>query len=175
MIERECDVVCDGMEPKEIVGESESALEVALDVALVVTEFVFEEDAPTDNEDVGVCDIIIDCDKECVELGVIDDVAVPLIVADDVGVLVAETECVVLPEFEWLAGVFEGLDPRLIDADDEKEIDEVSVTVEEAVSDEVPVPEFVALAVGVTDCVFKALIVEDGVVETTKVVAETPR
>ena len=88
----------------------------------------------------------------------------PLIVAEGVGVLVAVDELVVLPEFDLLAGVFEGLDPRLIDADDDNEIDEVSVTVEEAVSDEVPVPEFVALAVGVTDCVFKALIVEDGVI-----------
>ena len=117
---------------------------------------------PLEIEAVGVSD----CEalSDAVELGVNDDVAVPLIVADGVGVLVAVNELVVLPEFELLAGVFEGLAPRLIDADDEKEIDEVRVIVEEAVSDEVPVPEFVALAVGVTDCVFEALTVDEGVI-----------
>ena len=95
--------------------------------------------------------------------GVISDVEVPLTVAVDVGVLEAVDELVVLSEFELLAGVFEGLEPRLIDADDEKEIEEVSVIVDEDVCDEVPVPEIVALAVGVIDGVIKALIVDDGV------------
>ena len=99
-------------------------------------------------------------ESDRVELGV----AVPLIVAEGVAVLVAVDELVVLPEFELLAGVFEGLEPRVIDADDENEIEEVSVTVEEAVWDEVPVPETVALAVAVTDGVFKALFVDEGVI-----------
>ena len=127
-----------------------------------IIEFVDDGLAPVVNEDVGVEDI--DLDKVCVELGVIDDVAVPLIVADGVDVMVAVDELVILSEFELLAGVFEGLEPRLIDADDEKEIDEVSVIVEEAVSDGVAVPETVALAVGVTEGVFKALIVDEGVI-----------
>ena len=127
-----------------------------------IIEFVDDGLAPVVNEDVGVEDI--DLDKVCVELGVIDDVAVPLIVADGVDVMVAVNELVILSEFELLAGVFEGLEPRLIDADDEKEIDEVSVIVEEAVSDGVAVPETVALAVGVTEGVFKALIVDEGVI-----------
>ena len=118
--------------------------------------------APTDKDVVG--ELETDCESDWVELGVFEDVAVPLVVADDVGVLEGVDELVTLSEFELLAGVFEGLEPRLIDADDENEIDEVSVTVEEAVSDGVAVPEIVALAVGVTDGVFKALIVEDGVI-----------
>ena len=81
----------------------------------------------------------------------LEDVDVPLIVADGVGVLVAVDELVVLAEFELLAGVFEGLEPIERVAEDENEIDEVSVTVGDAVSDGVAVPETVALAVGVTD------------------------
>ena len=76
----------------------------------------------------------------------------------------AVEELVILSEFELLAGVFEGLDPRLIDADDESEIDALRVMVDEAVCDAVPVPEIVALAVGVNDGVFKALIVDNGVI-----------
>ena len=97
--------------------------------------------------------------------GVIADVEVPLTVADDVGVLVAEREIVILSEFELLAGVFEGLEPRLIDVDDENETDALRVTVDEAVCEDVPVPEIVALDVGVTDGVFNALIVDDGVID----------
>ncbi len=124
-------------------------------------ELVEDGLAPVVNEDVGVDDT--DFERDNVELDVIDDVAVPLIVADGVGVFVAVDELVILPEFELLAGVLDGLEPIESVADDENEIDEVSVIVEEAVSDGVDVPETVALAVGVTDGVFKALIVDDGV------------
>jgi hypothetical protein len=96
--------------------------------------------------------------------GVIADVEVPLTVADDVGVLVAEREIVILSEFELLAGVFEGLEPRERVADDENETDALRVIVDEAVWDEVLVPEIVELDVGVTDGVFNALIVDDGVI-----------
>ena len=88
----------------------------------------------------------------------------PLTVADDVGVFVAEADAVILSEFELLAGVFEGLDPIERVAEDENEIDALRVMVDEAVCEDVLVPEIVALAVGVTDGVFKALIVDDGVI-----------
>ena len=123
-------------------------------------EFVEDGLAPVVNEDVGVDDT--DFERDNVEVDDIDDVAVPLIVADGVGVFVAVDELVILAEFELLAGVLDGLEPIERVADDENEIEEVSVIVEEAVSDGVDVPETVALAVGVTDGVFKALIVEDG-------------
>ena len=116
--------------------------------------------APIDKDVVGVLET--DKDSDMVELGVIEDVAVPLKVADEVGVLVAVGELVILAELELLAGVFEGLEPILIDADDDNDIDEVSVTVDEAVWDDVAVPEIVALEVGVPDGVFKALVVDDG-------------
>ena len=45
----------------------------------------------------------------------------------------AVDELVILSEFELLAGVFEELDPRLIDADDENEVDALRVMVDEAV------------------------------------------
>ncbi len=54
--------------------------------------------APIVREEVG--DRLIDLDKLCVVDGVISDVEVPLFVADDVGVLVAERELVILSEFE---------------------------------------------------------------------------
>ena len=164
-------VVVDGLAPPVIeaeVGAKDCDATADDGVKLTVIEGIrrkvplLEEDAPIDKDEVGVTDF--DCDKDCVELGVFDDVVVPLIVAEGVGVLVAVDELVVLPEFELLAGVFEGLEPRVIDADDENEIEEVSVTVEEAVWDEVPVPETVALAVAVTDGVFKALFVDEGVI-----------
>ena len=122
----------------------------------------FEGLAPTDKDDVGVLET--DCESDRVGLGVIDDVDVPLIVADDVGVLEAVDELVILSEFELLAGVFEGLEPRLIDADDEKEIEALRVMVDEAVCEDVTVPETVALAVGVADGVAKAVDVDDGVI-----------
>ena len=55
-----------------------------------------------------------------------------------------------------LAGVFEGLEPLEIDADDENEIDEVIVTVEDAVCEDVTVPLPVGEPVPLTD----ALIVD---------------
>jgi hypothetical protein len=141
---------------------------VALEVAVTLSDIVplsepaFEGLAPNDNEPVGVCDV--ERERLWVEVGVHDEVAVPLRVALAVGVLVAVDELVVLPEFELLAGVFVGLAPIVIDDDDENEIDALRVMVDDAVSDGVDVPEIVALAVGVTDGVFKALIVEDGVI-----------
>ncbi len=84
--------------------------------------------------------------------------------AEGVGVVVAVDELVILSEFELLAGVFEGLEPIVSDDDDENEIDALRVTVDDAVSDGVDVPETVALAVGVIDGVFKALIVDEGVI-----------
>ena len=106
---------------------------VTLDVIEAVTESEPELEglAPIDKDVVG--ETVTEFESDVVELGVIEDVAVPLIVAEGVGVLVAEVELVILSEFELLAGVFEGLDPRLIDADGDNEIDEVSVTVEEDV------------------------------------------
>ena len=86
----------------------------------------------------------------------------PLTVADDVGVFVAEADAVILSEFELLAGVFEGLDPIERVAEDENEIDALRVMVDEAVCEDVAVPEIVALDVGVTDGVLTALIVDDG-------------
>jgi hypothetical protein len=52
VIERRDIDVCEGLEPKDNVGKS-----VPLDVALTISEFVFEEDAPTVNKDVGVCNV----------------------------------------------------------------------------------------------------------------------
>ena len=136
------------------------AVAVTEPLAVDVPEFEAELEglAPTDKDDVGVA--VTEFESDWVELGV----AVRLLVAEGVGVLEAVDELVILSELELLAGVFEGLDPRLIDADDENEIEEVSVTVEEAVLEDVTVPETVALAVGVTDGVFKALIVDEGVI-----------
>ena len=124
---------------------------VTLDVIEAVTESEPELEglAPIDKDVVGVT--VTEFESDRVELGVISEVAVPLIVAEGVGVLVAVDELVILSEFELLAGVFEGLDPRLIDADDENEIDALRVMVDKAVLEDVTVPETVALAVGVTD------------------------
>jgi hypothetical protein len=119
--------------------------------------------APNDKDVVGVTVTEFESDK--VELGVFDDVAVPEIVADDVGELEAVDELVILSEFELLAGVFEGLDPIERVADDENETDALREMVDEAVCEDVAVPEIVALDVGVTDGVFKALTVDDGVID----------
>ena len=125
-------------------------------------EAEFEGLAFIDKDVVGVLET--DCESDTVELGVCDDVLVPLTVTEDVGEFVEVDERVILPEFELLAGVFEGLEPIERVADDENEIDALRVMVDVAVSVGVPVPESVALAVGVIEGVFKALTVDNGVI-----------
>ncbi len=131
-------------------------------------EAKFEGLALIDKDVVGVTVTEFESDK--VELGVFDDVAVPEIVADDVGELEAVDELVILSEFELLAGVFEGLDPIERVADDENEIDALRVMVDEAVCDEVlvqlPVEDIVAvtdkLIVDVVESVPLLLLLSDG-------------
>jgi len=59
---------------------------LTVDVIEAVSEPEAEFDglALIDKDDVGVTDV--DCESDVVELGVFDDVGVPLTVADDVGV-----------------------------------------------------------------------------------------
>ena len=86
-------------------------------------------------------------------VGVGEEVGVPLPVALAVGVLLSEDELAVLPVFVLL-GVLEGLEPKVLELAGETLIDELSVTVEEVVIHEEPVPDMVAEHVGVPEAVF---------------------
>ena len=95
---------------------------------VVESEPVFEELAPADKDDVGVLDV--ERDKLCVEVGVIEEVEVPLPVALAVGVLLSEDEVVVLSVAKLL-DVFEELEPNVTDDVGDNEIDLLDEMVDE--------------------------------------------
>ena len=122
-------------------------------------EPVFEGDAPYVKEEVGEDEI--EFDRLRVELGVFDEVTVPLVVALLVDVPLFDSVLVELGVFELL-GVTDGLEPMVIEAVGDTETDDMSVGVVDAVLVGVTVADAVDELVGVTDGVFNELIVEDG-------------
>ena len=139
------------------------------DVKYSLSEPVFEELAPAVRDDVGVLDV--ERDKLCVEVGVIEDVEVPLPVALAVSVLLSEDEVVVLSVAKLL-DVIEELEPNVIDDVGDNEIDWLDEMVDEGDWEGVPDTDEVTLPVGVIVEVTEIVVVL--VNEMVDVIDEVP-
>jgi len=133
--------VTDGLAPIESVGDDE-------DVTLAVSEGSGKPVAVLLPVEVTVSEP--------------EEVDVTVLVAD--GVFVAVTVGVALDESEILE-VIEAEAPFVRELVGVRDIDLDKLRLVDAVCEDVAVPEIVALDVGVTDGVFKAVIVDDGVID----------
>jgi hypothetical protein len=153
----------DGVDKPVIVLVAEG-LDVSLDVrdGLAPGESVGEEEGELLEVSEGSGTPLTVLDPEEVTVSEPEEEDVIVLVGD--GVFVALTVAVALEESEILGVIdaeapFEREDVGVCDID----LDKLELV--DAVCEEVLVPEIVALAVGVTDGVFKALFVDDGVID----------